>query len=175
MRKYYTLALGLLILTSPMQATGQDAEPWPVRENLSLRIANFKVESPVLEHMRNNDFPNDMTFAPSGDGNGTDDASNIKMMPIYELLACMHITNPESDMSVNAGGGYDITVKNAKFAHGSWDARVMITERAAINLLEADKTLLLSKVVVGDITMGTNDQRRETVKMLVANCAKVYS
>jgi hypothetical protein len=169
MRQLIKLSIVLATL-APTATLAQEDHPWAVRDNLSMAVQDFKDNSPIIADMRTYASPDDMVYAPTGDDDGTDDTSNLELMPIYSLLACMHFTNANSDMTVDSGGGYDITVKDAQFASGSWDADVRIIERAEINELESDKTLVLNKVTVGDITMSSNAQRMETVQMMVATC-----
>ena len=169
MKQLITLSIALALL-APTAALAEQAPPWTVRDNLAMAVQNFSDNSPIIADMRTYASPNDMVYVPTGDGDGTDDTSNLALMPIYSVLACMHFTNANSQMTVDSGGGYDITVKDAQFAHGSWDAHVRIIERAEINELETDTTLILNKVTVGDITMSTNPQRMEAVEMMVATC-----
>jgi hypothetical protein len=175
--KYNIKSVALVVLTLslalPAAALVQDTYPWAVRDSLSSAITNFKLSSPIIVDMRTYDAPDEMALAPVADGDGTDDTTNVQLMPIYTLLACMHFTNVNSEMTVDSVGGYDIKVKNAQFARGSWDAAVRIIERVEINMLETDKTLILKKVVVGNITMSNNADRLATVRMMVANCFPV--
>jgi len=135
-----------------------------------MAVADFKLNSPIIADMRTYLAPDDTVFAPQGVSDGADDASNTPLMPIYSLLACMNFTNPNSEMTVDSGGGYDIKIKNAKFANGNWDADVRIIERAEINFLDSDTTLVLNKVVAGSLTMQNNADRLAALKLLVSAC-----
>lgn len=161
---------GLTMLCMNTLSTAQENSAWVVKDSHTMAVADFKLNSPIIADMRTYESSDDPVYVPTGDGDGTDDASNVELMPIYSLLACMNFTNPNSEMTVDSGGGYDIRIKNAKFSGGSWDTDVRIIERTEINLLDSDTTLVLNKVVVGTLTMDTNENRAATVRMLVDAC-----
>lgn len=165
-----SIILALISYSFAQDRSDQDDSSWVIRNSLSMAITNFKITSPVIADMRTYEAPDVPVYAPTGDGDGTDDASNIELMPIYSLLACMSFTNLDSVMTVDSGGGYDIRVRNAQFAGGIWDADVRIIERTMINGIESDTTLLLDRVVVGTLAMETNEDRIATIRLLVDAC-----
>jgi len=155
-------SVALSLITSAA-VTAQGAEKsWIINADLKSDVEDFIQNSDIVKEMRTLKLPNTMVYSV--------DPLHGPMLPIYDLLACLHLTNPKSEMKVDSGGGYDISMAKVTFPGGVWDASIRFREVQQINLLESQNVYLLDRTMVGTTRLRARAQRVRLVQQLSGAC-----
>ena len=160
MRKSIAIAGWIAVLTllvSPAQALQFDSK-------LIDQAADKFADSPIIKELKTYEIKNAPVYAKNGDYNFD--------ITVFDLLACFHLTNPDSKMEVDGGGGFDIEVRKAQFAKGKYDALIHLKETEKIEFTVKYKMLVLHKVEVGTLILKEPEQRIEVIEMLSQACFK---
>ena len=147
----------IALFVSPAQALEFDA---PLIDKATDSFA----DSPIIEELKTYEIKDAPVYAKNGEYDFD--------ITIYDLLACFHLTNPDSKMEVDGGGGFDIEIRKAQFAKGKYDANLHLKETEKIEFTEKSKILVLYKVQVGTILLKEAEQRIEVIEMLSQACLK---
>jgi hypothetical protein len=135
---------------------------WVIRDSVRDAVTELVHTSPSLADMRDNQVPDVGVYSAND--------PKKKLMPIYELVACLQLTNPATRIAVDWGGGYDIDMDRVQFPGGIWDVHLRFEEVVQINLLEKYKVLLVDRVIVGTRRMRDLDQRVRLLRQLTRAC-----
>lgn len=155
------LALGLFQVRDAAGDIEKNAL-WKVKKEMRRAVDAFRSSSPIVEDMYNNNIPNEPVYIPEWD----DDV----LFPIYDLFACINMTNPQAKMEVDSGGGFDVTINNVKFVKGSWPVVMRIYEIEQIHLLDKHMVYILKKIQVGTLTFTSPAEMVQIIKELTAKC-----
>jgi hypothetical protein len=164
MNRVALLVLAAMILLAPLSyAAGP--KPWRVSAEASPGVKTFKRKSMFIEDMRIYDMGNWMVY-------GGDRHHRIPLLPIYDLIACFSLTNPDSLLDVESGGGVEITVDGARFKKGKWDSVVRLTEHTRIEKFDKELYLLLDLVRVGASDLKKSKHKIGVVRIMAEACLK---
>lgn len=168
-KKIHRLLAAALLALAPAAAVA--AGPWQVTVEAVSKIKAFKstsrgVDDTLIYDMVNYDMGNRMVY-----GGTVDD--RIPLLGIYDLLACFHITHPESSMDVKFGGGIRIAMDGVQFAKGRWDAVVRLTEHEILEVDSHEKYLLLDIVRVGVNDLQKVGHKIGVVKLMAKACLPI--
>ena len=164
MNRVALLMLAAIILLAPLSyAAGP--KPWRVSAEARPAVKAFKRKSMFIEDMQINDMGNWMVY-----GGGKHD--RVPLMPIYDLIACFSLTNPDSPMDVESGGGVHIAVDDARFKKGKWHAVVRLTEHTRIEKFDKVRYLLLDLVRVGVSELKKRKHKIGVVRIMAEACLK---
>ena len=125
-------------------------------------VEKFLNESPIIQELKDNNIPNDDIRADEGNYD-----FGIKE---YDLLACFHLTNPDSKMDVEGGGGLVVTMMDVQFAKGKYRAQMEFEESSKIDMLEKDEFQIPLKFEIGNMTLTTAPERIEIIKLMTQAC-----
>jgi len=150
-----------LILSTAAWAAGGD-NPWKIKSDIKGKVASFVKSSPIVQEMHEFKLPNVMVYSI--------DAQQGPMLPVYDLLACLHLSNSKSIMEVDSGGGYDIAMQNVQFPGGVWDVDLRFREVQQINLLETQNVYVLDRIIVGTTRLRDTNQKTQLVRQLSKAC-----
>lgn len=154
-------AITLLIASSGAVAD-EASSPWVIKADISDDLDDFIANSPIVREMRTNNEPNEMVYAV--------DVDQAPMLPVYELLGCMHLTNPDSKMEVDSGGGFDITIEDVTFPGGVWTVYLRIRQIERIELLDKITMNVLDKISIDDLIFTDIEQIVRTARLLSSAC-----
>lgn len=157
-----TIGAITLLIASGWAGADEVAPPWVVKADISDDIDDFIANSPIVQEMRTNNEPNNMVHAVAVD--------QAKLLPVYELLGCLHLTNPDSKMEVDFGGGFDIIVEDVTFPGGVWSVYLRIREIEQIELLDKITVLVLDKITIDDLVFRDVDQIVRAARLLSSAC-----
>lgn len=160
-----SLAVGALVLgafVTPTQVQAESQSQWTVKDSMVAKVNAFVQTSPVLEGMRQNNVPNDMVY-------GVNDP-NKPILPIYELLACLQLTNPGAFIEFYSGGGYNIDIDAVIFPGGTWNVSLRLREVEQIDMLDKRKVYLIDRLVVGTLQMRDLNQRVQAMRQMSRAC-----
>lgn len=152
-----------VVLGIAFGAVAQGSTPsWIIREDMLDDVKDFQDSSPIIRDMLMEKEPNSMVHAVAFDGG--------KLLPVYELLACLQLTNPKSKMNVDFGGGFDINIDEVTFPGGTWPVYVRIREIDQIKFLEKKTVLVLDKIRIGNMMFTDIERIVPTMKLLSGAC-----
>jgi len=154
------LFVSVVLITSAWAAGGET--PWPIKYDMRDKVASFIKSSPIVQEMHEFKLPNAMVYSIN--------ALHGPMLPVYDLLACLSLTNPRSQMEVDSGGGYDITLQDIQFPGGVWDVDIRFREVQQINLLESQNVYLLDRIIIGTTRLRDVNQKTQAVRQLSKAC-----
>ena len=160
-RKLHRLFAAALMALPPAAAVA--ADPWQVTAEAASEVKAFKHTSMAVEDMQIYDMGNWMVY-------GGTVHDRTPLLPIYDLLACFHITHPESRMDVESGGGIQVIMDQVQFAKGKWDATLRLTEHERIEMLDKKRYLLLDVVRVGASDLKQAKYKIGVVRMMARAC-----
>lgn len=154
------LCVSVVLSTSAMAADGEN--PWTIKYEMRGKVASFIKNSPIIQEMHEFKLPNAMVYS----------INNLHgpMLPVYDLLACLHLTNPNSKMEVDSGGGYDIAMQGVQFPGGLWDVDIRFREVQQINMLESQNVYLLDRIIIGVTRLRDTNQKAQVVRQLSKVC-----
>lgn len=153
----------IILLGAPGWAMAEDtSEGWAVTSDIQDEINTFAKSSPIVEGMRRFNEPDTMVY--------TLEYSQSPLLPVYDLLACMHLTNPDSKMEVDSGGGFDVTIEDVTFPGGVWPVHVRIREVDRIELLEKYQDFILDKIVIDNLIFRDVDRLVRAIRLLSSVC-----
>ncbi len=169
LKTLHRLLAAALLALGPTAAVA--ADPWQVTAEAATEIKAFKstsrgIEDTLIYDMANNDMGNRMVY-----GGTVDDRTPL--LGIYDLLACFHITHPESSMDVKFGGGIRIALDGVQFTKGKWDAVVHMTEQEIFEVDAREKYLLLDLVRVGVNDLQKVRHKIGVVKLMAKACLPI--
>jgi len=152
-----------LTLTASFGAWAQDGQkPWTIKADMKPKVEDFIRNSDIVKEMHEFKLPNTMVYSV--------DALHGPMLPVYDILACLHLTHPNSKMEVDSGGGYDISMQDVQFSGGVWDAEIRFREVQQIDFLESQYVYLLDRIIVGTTRLRDINQRTRLVRQLSKAC-----
>jgi len=135
---------------------------WSIKASMQGAVDKFIKTSDVVGDMRTYGVTNDHVYVKETD-QGT-------LMRIYDLFACIQLTNPDADIEIDSGGGYDVSIDSIKFANGSWPVDIRISVVNAIVGLEKYAVSILEKITVGTLVFTDVARMTDTVKLMTAKC-----
>lgn len=156
------LARAILVVALLALPAGAAAEGWKLRADQKDAISDYLATSRAVDDL-NTYARGNMTVYASTDRETT-------LISVYDFFACAHLSNPNSHMTIDTGGGVDVTVDEANFARGKWDADVRLAQHTAINELDQTAYLVPTQVRVGRLSFTTKDKMAEAIRWLVAGC-----
>ena len=154
-----------LLIVSGWACADEASPPWTVEADISDDLDDFIANSPIVQEMRTNPEPNNMVYAVSND-----QADQAQLLPVYELLGCMHLTNPDSKIEVDLGGGFDIIVEDVTFPGGVWSVHLRIREIERIELMDKITDLVLDKITIDDLIFTDVEQIVRAARLLSSAC-----
>lgn len=131
-------------------------------DEIKTKVEKFLNESPIIQELKDNNITNDHIRADQGNYD-----FGIKE---FDLIACFHLTNPDSKMDVEGGGGLVIQMTDVQFAKGKYRAQLEFQESSQINMLEKDSFQVPRSFEIGELTLGTPKERIEIIKMMTQAC-----
>ena len=159
-----TLAVGAVVLSVAYGVAAEEPRtPWTIPVDTQADVDAFLISSPIVTDMIRENEPNDLVYIGTKDGSA--------LLPAYELLACLHLTNPKSKMTVDFGGGFDIDMDDVTFPGGVWPVYVRIREIERIDDLDKKIVLILDKIRIGNLTMRKTDIITKTMRVLLGACS----
>ncbi len=144
------------------RAEAADGYDWTIKASMQGQVDKFIKTSDVVGDMRTYGVANDHVYVKETD-HGT-------LMRIYDLFACIQLTNPDADIEVDSGGGYDVSIDSIKFVNGSWPVDMRISVVNTIVGLEKYAVSILEKITVGTLVFTDVARMTETVKLMTAKC-----
>lgn len=160
-KKLHLLLAAALLALGPAAAVA--ADPWQVTAEAAAEVKAFKRTSMAVEDMLIYDMGNWMVY-------GGTVHDRTPLLGIYDLLACFHLTHPESSMDVESGGGIHIAMDGVQFAKGKWDAVVRMTEHEKVEVDTREQYLLLDLVRVGVRDLHEVRHKIGVVKLMAKAC-----
>ena len=135
---------------------------WTVTEAMKPKVADVLKTSPITAEMRREEEPNRPVRLLR------DHAPELVMSD--DLVACLHLTNPNNDMTIDSGGGFDIDIKQVAFPGGEWDAHIRIREMPKIDELNSETVLVLDKFSIGTLRFREEAEMTKALKLLTKAC-----
>ena len=155
--------LSLILFSQLVTDVSADGKwQWSISSEIQPKVTNFLDVSPIARDLK--------FYADSDLPLYADKSRHQPLMLAHELIACLAITNPDSKLVVDSGGGYDITVKKAQFATGKYDATFRFQLRTDIELLDKTEYLTLEFFHVEDLILKKKSEQVKALKLLIQGC-----
>ena len=155
----------LFVLASALPFGGAEAAneyDWGVSENMKAAVEKFNKTSDVVSDLRDYGVANDHVYVKETD--------HETLMRIYDFLACIQLTNPDADIEVDSGGGFDISIDSIAFANGNWPVDIRISVVNTIVKMEKYAVSILEKITVGSLVFTDVDRMTNSVQLMTAKC-----
>ena len=156
---FRTFALTFTILSS---LSFNALAAWTVQDSSKGNVQSIKDASDIFAQMRIENVPNDMVYALN--------APDRALIRVYDLIACLHLTNPKAEMEVDHGGGYEIKLDVVEFPGGTWDVEIRLREDEQINKLDKYPVYILDRFIIGTLRLRDLDQRVQALRQMSSAC-----
>ena len=152
-------ALAMALAASPALAgdTG-----WSIHGNIADAEGMAKANSKSVGALKDADIENRMVYGTAV-GRGP-------MLPLYDMIACIELSNPASSIDVRTGKAVDVTVRKAAFPGGTWDTKIRIGEKTEFRELDKRSELVLQRVKVGTLEMNDKKDWIHAIRWLTRSC-----
>ena len=135
---------------------------WDIVPKMKSKVKHFIKTSPVLQDMRFYKAPNSYVFAAN--------EPKSRMMPVYEFLACLSLTNEGAEMNVDSGGGYDIALNGVSFPGGTWDVQLRLKEVEHFEFIDKEIAYVVDRLIIGTLRFRNHKKKMRAVRQLTAAC-----
>lgn len=165
MRAIEALLAALLFLPAPALADdGGGGGDWTVKDDLQSRVQAFTDESDLLADPKLNNRRETMVFGGEG--------FSLPLLPLDDLVACFHLTNPDSVLKVETrdGGGLDITVPDVQFAKGKWTAELRTDQKQKIDMLDSSWVHVVKRLKIHTLVLDDPQERARAIRLMAAAC-----
>ncbi len=149
------------LLVSPETASA--GQGWVIKDSMTPLIKDFEANADELDNFRNFDIPNDFVYIKdSGEG---------PLLPIYDLIACIKLTNPDSEIITGGfGGSLDVAIDSVAFAKGSWPVKINVTRNNKLRDLKMVSTYTLKTLRIGANGLTDTDQMVNALRLMTKAC-----
>ncbi len=151
----------LFVAIAPFSAAAEDGA-WVVKDEAKSKVAAFLKTSPIAAEMRREKEPNKPVRLLKQRAPG--------LVMSDDLVACLHLTNPDNEITLDSGGGFDIDIHQVKFPGGDWDVHLRIREMQVIDELDSKFVLVLDKMLIGTLRFDDDPKMRKALKLLTKAC-----
>ncbi|MEG3619830.1 hypothetical protein V5T82_15295 [Magnetovibrio sp. PR-2] len=157
MFRSFAIAVTLMVGSiAPAQAA------WTVKDSAKGDVQVIKETSSIFADMRFYKVPNDTVYALN--------APDQDLLPVYDFIACLQLTNPDANIEVDHGGGYDIQMDVVDFPGGRWDVQIRLREADQINELDKYKVYLVDRIIIGTLRLRDLNQRVTALRTMSNAC-----
>ena len=160
-----TVTLGMILALSvpaTAMAPAWADVAWTVTGAMQPKVADVLKTSPITAEMRRENEPNRPVRLLR------DHAPELVMSD--DLVACLHLTNPQNAMTMDSGGGFDIDIDQVTFPGGDWDVHVRIREMQKIDELDSELVLVLDKLIIGALRFIEEAKLKKALRLLTKTC-----
>ncbi len=163
-KPYAKPALAVLVACSLFGAPDALAAKtsWDVAPEMKSKVKRFIKMSPVLQDMRFHKVPNSYVFAtnePKG-----------RMMPVYEFIACLSLTNDGVEMDVDFGDELDIGLYGVSFPGGTWDVQLRLREVEHFEFTDKETAYVVDRLAIGTLQFKNHKKKMRAVRQLTSTC-----
>ncbi len=154
---------GTMFAAPPTAVADNDADAaMTVTTEMREEADDFLENSPLVKRMRRDNEPN-LPVRPN-------DMWADGLIMSNDLVACLHLTNPDVPYEVDSGGGFNLDLRKVTFPGGTWDVHLRIRELERIDKLDKTTVLVLDRLVIGTLRMVGQEQISKAVRLLTKAC-----